>query len=431
MKTKLKAILLVLLLLLGLTAGLVPAQTAQGATPNDLNPMNYQASAQAALVLDAKSGQILYAKDANAVLPIASMSKMLSLYLVLQAIQQGKLKWTDTVVPNDAQAALSTNTELSNVPLTAGVAYTVKELYDASWIYSANVAVMLLAQAVAGSQENFVTQMQQQLQKWQITNAKIVNVSGLNNSLLGELSTANTDKNAENEMSAYDVGQVAQHILQDYPEVIDTTKIATETFHANQAGSYPMTNWNLLLPGQKLYDASLAIDGLKTGTSDAAGECFTATLMVNGRRVIAVVMHAAGAVDDKDKRFVATTNLLKAAFNYWKVTTIQKKQPLPENQALKVNDGVQKRVALVFAKAQSLWVPKNNGDLSGQLQLAKPYQKGINAPVKAQQTIGRYTLAAPMIFMQPKAAVVQTKQAVTKLPWYKLAFNHIVNIFTK
>ncbi|GAF39546.1 D-alanyl-D-alanine carboxypeptidase [Agrilactobacillus composti DSM 18527 = JCM 14202] len=387
MKTKLKAILLVLLLLLGLTAGLVPAQTAQGATPNDLNPMNYQASAQAALVLDAKSGQILYAKDANAVLPIASMSKMLSLYLVLQAIQQGKLKWTDTVVPNDAQAALSTNTELSNVPLTAGVAYTVKELYDASWIYSANVAVMLLAQAVAGSQENFVTQMQQQLQKWQITNAKIVNVSGLNNSLLGELSTANTDKNAENEMSAYDVGQVAQHILQDYPEVIDTTKIATETFHANQAGSYPMTNWNLLLPGQKLYDASLAIDGLKTGTSDAAGECFTATLMVNGRRVIAVVMHAAGAVDDKDKRFVATTNLLKAAFNYWKVTTIQKKQPLPENQALKVNDGVQKRVALVFAKAQSLWVPKNNGDLSGQLQLAKPIKRALMPPSKRNKLL--------------------------------------------
>ncbi|MFD1672437.1 D-alanyl-D-alanine carboxypeptidase family protein [Agrilactobacillus yilanensis] len=424
--TPLYLLILSFSLLIGLLA--FSTQSVQAAAPANFNPDNYAVNAKAAVVLDAKSGQVLYAKEASTALPVASMSKMISLYLVLKAIDQGKIQWTDTIAPDEAQAALSEGTELSNVPLTAGTAYTVKELYEASWIYSANVAVMLLGQKVAGSQANFVKLMQQQLTDWGIKDATIVNASGLNNSLLGDLAVPGTGADAENEMSAYDTAQVAQHVLADYPEVLQTTKIAKQTFRANQAGSFEMTNWNMLLPGLQMYDASLAIDGLKTGTSDAAGECFTATLKVNGRRLIAVVMNAQGAADDKTKRFVATAGLLKATLASWQYDTVLTAQKaLPNGQKLKVINGRQKYVTLTAAKTQKFWQLRSAASTQGQLKLKKAYRQGITAPVKANQVIGQYQLAKPdYIFVQaqPKTAVM-TEKAVTKLPWYQILFNKI------
>lgn len=420
-----KALYLWLFALFCFVGIIVMPQKVQAASPN-FDPMGYQAKAQAAVVIDADSGQVLYAKDAKAVLPVASMSKMVGLYLVLKAIDQGKISWSDTVTPDEAQAALSQDTALSNVPLTAGTAYTVKELYDASWIYSANVAIMLLGQKVAGSQANFVTLMQQQLQIWGIQDAQIVNASGLNNNLLGTLMVPDTGTDAENKMSAYDVAQVAQHILADYPQVIETTKIAQQTFRPDQADAFEMVNWNMLLPGLQMHDTSLAIDGLKTGTSDAAGECFTGTLQKDGRRLISVVMHAQGADDDKTKRFTVTAELLKATFAFWQYGPImQKNMSLPTPKKVKVINGQQAYVELVSAKAQKMWQPLTKMAITGHVALKTTFKKGVSAPVKAGVAVGQYRLDDAMftyIDQQPKLTVA-TEKKVAKLPWYQIIFN--------
>lgn len=406
---------------------LVAPQMAQAASAN-FDPMAYQAKAEAAVVLDADSGQVLYAKNAKTVMPVASMSKMVGLYLVLKAIDQGQIQWSDTVAPNEAQAALSQDTALSNVPLTAGVAYSVKELYDASWIYSANVAIMLLGQKIAGSQANFVTMMQQQLRDWGIKHATIVNASGLNNSLLGDLMTPGTGAEAENELSAYDVAQVAQHLLADYPQVLETTRIAKQTFRPDQAGSFEMENWNMLLPGLQQYDAALPIDGLKTGTSDAAGECFTGTLSKDGRRLISVVMHAQGAADDKTKRFTATADLLRVTFDYWQYGPItQKHTALDAAQKVKVLNGRQRYVPLVAEKTRNMWQPKTKQALSGQVILKPAFKKGIPAPVRTGVNIGHYHLdktTFQYVAQQPKITL-DAGRSVAKLPWYQILFNKI------
>lgn len=100
---------------------------------------------KAAIAVDADSGQILYAKNATTPRQIASMTKLVTVYLTLQAIKQGKLSWNSTAKPTAAIAKISQNTEYSNVPLTSSHAYTIKELYRATLIESANGAAMTLA----------------------------------------------------------------------------------------------------------------------------------------------------------------------------------------------------------------------------------------------------------------------------------------------
>lgn len=129
------------------------APKASAATLPDQTDSSLNIDAKAAIAVDAKTGQVLYAKNAEQTLPVASMSKLLTAYMVLQAIDQGKLKWDQKVTPSDAAQEVSQDTTLSNVPLKKGESYTVKSLYQATLIYSANGAAMALADAVGGTQK--------------------------------------------------------------------------------------------------------------------------------------------------------------------------------------------------------------------------------------------------------------------------------------
>ena len=141
---------------------------------------------KSAIAIDSKTGQILYAKNADKKLPIASMTKLITVYLTLDAIKNGKLTWQTKVKPTNAIVKVANNSEYSNVPLKKGHSYTVKQLYEATLIESANGAAMCLAQAVSGSQVAFVNKMRAQLKKWHINDAKIYTVCGLPNGNVGK-----------------------------------------------------------------------------------------------------------------------------------------------------------------------------------------------------------------------------------------------------
>nr|WP_278751567.1 serine hydrolase [Liquorilactobacillus nagelii] len=160
------------------TTGAATTQ-AQAATVSDTPASGLNLDVKAAIAVDANTGQIIYSKNASQPLAIASMSKLISIYLVLQAIKQGKLSWNEKIPVDEASYKVSQNTSLSNVPLLKGHKYTVKQLYQASLIYSANGAVMTLANAVAGSQKAFVDQMRAQLKKWGINDGEIYTDRGV------------------------------------------------------------------------------------------------------------------------------------------------------------------------------------------------------------------------------------------------------------
>ncbi|WP_125770674.1 D-alanyl-D-alanine carboxypeptidase family protein [Companilactobacillus furfuricola] len=280
-------------------------------------------NAKAALAFDENSGQILYAENANKKVAIGSITKILTLYLVTKAIHQNNLKFTDTIKPTQAQADMTNLDELANVSLDANKEYTVKQLYDAAWIVSSNSAAMMLAQKVGGSETNFIKMMRKTAKSWGIKDAEINNVSGLNNSDLDKGMYLGS-KDGENKLSAYDIGIIVKHILDEYPEVLKTTSQPDLTFSTSQ-GDKIYKSLNLLLKGNRDYQEGYEFDGLKTGTTKQAGDSFVGTYPINGTRIVTIVMDAQGGANDKDKRFRSTQNLAHLINDSYKYQTVVKK----------------------------------------------------------------------------------------------------------
>ena len=274
--------------------------------------------AEAAILVDAVSGKILYEKNSEALLGVASMSKMMTEYLVLEAIKSGSITWNQNVTIDESVHKLSEVPGLSNIVLKQGEPYTVKELYEAMAIFSGNAAAAALAQLIGGTEKDFVILMNEKAAELNLKDYKFVNASGLNNSDLPYQYPAG-EQNDENLMSARAAARLAYYLLSDYPEVLDTAKKPSLLFKDGK--TYPNSNW--MLPG--LIAEYHGVDGLKTGYTGFAGNCFTGTAERNGTRYLSVVMHA----ETRLSRFSETEKLLNYAFhNFSAEEIIEKGHPV-------------------------------------------------------------------------------------------------------
>ena len=386
--TKLWRNIMVMITAVTMWVSLAPLTATHASAPADPG-----IDASAALAVESESGKILYAKNADTALPIASMTKMLGIYLVRDAIANGKLHWDDQVSPSASVAKLSQNHDLSNVPMTTDGKYTIKELYQASLIYSANAAMMLLGDAVAGNQTKFVDAMRTQLRDWGINDATMINATGLDNDQIDAADRyPKSTPSDQNQMSARDVAIIAQHLLNDYPDVIDTTKLTEQTFQENKRDATKMNNYNLMLPGLPAAVADLPVDGLKTGTTDRAGDCFTATAAKDGMRIITVVMHANGEGDDK--RFVQTGKLMTWTFANWKPMTVATAgKAVRGHQQLAVVHGTAASVPLAAAKPLRLYVPQTTTAADVKYAYVAKLKDKLEAPVAKGAVAGTMTVS--------------------------------------
>ena len=354
---------------------------------------NFSIDAKAAIAVDADTGKIFYAQDSTTPMPIASITKVLSIYVVYDKIKNEELDLLDQVVISPQLAELSTKPDLSNVALVANQAYTVESLIHASLIQSANAAVMALGEKVAGSQEQFVNLMRQKAESLGITDAKIISVSGLNNRDLGDFRYPGTGDDEENEMSAQDVAIIAKHFIADYPEVLNITSTVQESFGENTAQPSIMQNWNQLLPGLPLQKEGVI--GLKTGTTDLAGACFVGVIRQNSREVITVVLHANNQANDSNARFVETSKLMDYALNQWQEITLSATDLTNAIQSkLAVIDGKQASVSLKVNDPYKLWVPVPF-DIK-QLKYEEQLEvQSIQAPVQMHREIGTLIINNP------------------------------------
>lgn len=354
---------------------------------------NFSIDAKAAIAVDADTGKIFYAQDSTTPMPIASITKVLSIYVVYDKIKNEELDLLDQVVISPQLAELSTKPELSNVALVANQAYTVESLIHASLIQSANAAIMALGEKVAGSQEQFVNLMRQKAESLGITDAKIISVSGLNNRDLGDFRYPGTGDDEENEMSAQDVAIIAKHFIADYPEVLNITSTVQESFGENTAQPSIMQNWNQLLPGLPLQKEGVI--GLKTGTTDLAGACFVGVIRQNSREVITVVLHANNQANDSNARFVETSKLMDYALNQWQEITLSATDLTNAIQSkLAVIDGKQASVSLKVNDPYKLWVPVQFD--STQLKYEEQLEdQSIQAPVQMNREVGTLTINNP------------------------------------
>lgn len=412
--------------------------TAQAATSSSTST-TVNLKAKAGIAVDAKTGQILYDKNSDKVLPVASMSKLLSIYLVLDAVHSGKLKWDQKVTINKATAKVAQNTNLSNVPLRAGHKYTVKALYQASLIYSANGAIEALGTAVAGSPHAFVTQMKAQAKKLGMTGAKIYNACGLTNKQVGNLGYSNVAGSAENEWSAADQAKLAVALLNKYPEVLKTTSITKMWFEKGTADATKMENWDWMLKGLSASYSKLHVDGLKTGTSDAAGANFTGTAHNNGNRIITVVLHAAHKTETDPARFQQTQKIMSYVYNNFKTVSLKAGSQVAGSKTVKTNDAKQTTTKTALASGVKLWIRDDqvasNVQSTTTLKSSLTKNKALEAPVSKNTQIGTANISLKgdkLGFLgntKTTKVALKTTQAVEKANIFVRMWRSIVSLF--
>lgn len=320
---------------------------------------DFTVPAKAAIAIDQKTGKILYTQNAEEALPIASMTKMITLYLVLEQIKDGKLTWQDQVTIDAHTSAISLDYSLSNVPLVEGLSYSVKDLFDATAIVSANGAAIALATKVSGSESAFVDLMREKVKSWGINDATLYSASGLNNEDMQGQIYPGSGPNDENQMSAKSMAIVAHHLINDFPEYLDISKTTDAIFGEESGHPIPLTNWNMMLPGGNQFKEG--VDGLKTGTTDLAGASFTGTIDRDGWRIVTVVLNVDNGQEDSEARFVATGKLMDYAYDHWEQKTLYKKgDALPVVKSIEVSQGVETSVPLVLGQDVTAWLPKDS-----------------------------------------------------------------------
>ncbi|MBJ8104939.1 MULTISPECIES: D-alanyl-D-alanine carboxypeptidase family protein [Bacillus cereus group] len=249
--------------------------------------------AKAAIIIDASNGEVIYQNNENEAVAPASMSKMMTAYLVLESIHNGKVRWEDPVKISEKSA----QTEGAKIPMQVNDTLTVKDLYHALMIESANNSAVALVEHVAKTEKNFVQLMNEKAKQLEMSDkAKFANASGLQE-----------PDGSETKMTAADVAKLAYHLIKDYPEILEVTHLRQSQLAFNNIN---VTNTNEMLNKNNKALYIEGIDGLKTGFTDSAGYCFTGTAKQGDNRIITVVM----GTKSKTKRFTETNKLMSYAF---------------------------------------------------------------------------------------------------------------------
>ena len=345
----------------------------------------------AAILIDADTGKILYEQNADKSLGIASMSKMMTEYILLDAINEGTITWDQRYRVTEYTYKMSQDRALSNVPLREDGTYTIQELYEAMAIYSANAATVGIAETIAGSEKEFVKLMNEKAKEIGLEDYTFVNTTGLNNSDLFGMHPEGTGAEDENVMPAKSVAKLAYHLLKDHPEVLETSSIPKKYFREGSDDQIEMENWNWMLPG--LINAYEGVDGLKTGSTLLAGQCFTGTAERNGTRLIAVVMNAKDSNGNsvRTARFDAAKKLFDHGFGQFK-----KQEIVPSNyvfedkETIKVTKGKEDEVEIAVKEPISVIVKTSEKDLYvPKLELEK---NSIEAEVKKGTVVGKVVI---------------------------------------
>ncbi|MEI5909674.1 serine hydrolase [Bacillus spongiae] len=403
-------------------------------------------NAQAAILVDAKSGKILYEKNSDTALGIASMTKMMTEFLLLEAVEEGRLSFDQKYTVSDYVYKVSQDTSLSNVPLKVGEQYTIQELYEAMAIYSANGATIAIAEKIAGTEANFVKMMNEKAEELGLDNYHFVNSTGLNNADLFGLHPEGTGAEDENTMSAKATATLAFELINQYPEVLETSSIPKKWFRPGiDDEQTEMDNWNFMLPS--LVFEYEGIDGIKTGTTDFAGSCFTGTAERNGMRFITVVMDAKppeGVIPpDKSKpRFDETRKMLDFAFSNFSVEElVPAGYEVDKQKNMPVVKGKEDKVGVISEAPITAMV--RNGEKDKYKPVFTPAKKALNeegeleAPIKKDQAVGTLTVeydGEDLGYLTPKAAESITvnmvaDKSVEKANWFVLSLRAIGGFF--
>ena len=253
--------------------------------------------ARSFVAIDVETNKILAERQSTVPYPIASMSKVIAVYMAYKAIDEGTLSMDTMIkIPQEIEDHMSFNPEMSAVGLNAGQEYSFKDLIHGIMMVSGNDATSALLWEIYGSEQEAVQAIRKQLTDWGMTDFEFYTVSGIPNTYLPqEWWVEGSNETSENKMSAADVALMAQYVVKEYPALLEVTSKYEYTFAEGTEFEQVMGTTNLLLDGMPY--GREGITGLKSGMTDAAGRNFVATTTENGRQIITVVM---GLFDRED-----------------------------------------------------------------------------------------------------------------------------------
>ena len=325
--------------------------------------------APSCILMEASTGLVLYEENADEALPPASVTKIMTLLLVMEAVDEGRLGWEDMITTSEYAASMGG----SQVYLEPGEEMPVWEMVKCVVVASANDAAVALAEAIAGSEEAFVSMMNARAAELGMTSTHFENTNGLD------------DDTTNHVTSARDIAIMSRELITKHPKILEYSSIWMDTI---RNGEFGLTNTNRLI---RFYRGA---NGLKTGSTAKAKFCISATAERDGMQLIAVIM----ASPSRDERNESAKKLLDYGFANWEVASLEP-EPLDD---LVLNGGVYPTLPIKYEDSQLVLKKGSAAKLTKNLVLPET----ISAPVAAGDEVGKieYLLDGEVVATLPIVA---------------------------
>ena len=358
------------------------------------NDVNLAENAKSAIMIEATTGKIIFEKNSHEKLPMASMTKMMTLLLIMENIESGNLKWDEKVKASEYASSMGG----SQIFLEPGEEMTVEDLVKGICIASGNDASVAMAERIGGTEEKFVSMMNNKAKKLNLKNTNFINACGLD---------------ADNHYSsAYDMSIIAKELVK-YKKILEFTGTYEDYLRKDTNNSFWLVNTNKLV---RYYSG---VDGLKTGFTESAGYCITTTAKKNNMRLITVVM---GEPSSK-VRNAETTSMLDYGFNTYTMDT-----PLTKNKIIaqsKIELGVKEKINIVPKENINILNSKigTKRNITYKLKLNK-----IIAPVKVGDKVGTINIIENNKTIMSIDATVN--ENINKANIIKIYLRNLLNMIT-
>ncbi len=326
------------------------------------------------ILTEASTGKVLYEYNPDEKLPPASVTKIMTLLLVMEAIDDGRLGWDEMVQTSEYAASMGG----SQVYLEPGEEMSVSEMVKCVVVSSANDAAVALAEKIAGTEENFIAKMNERAAELGMNNTTFKNTNGLDDTVEGHLTTSR------------DIAIMSRELITKHPKILEFSSIWMDTI---RNGAFGLTNTNRLI---RFYRGA---NGLKTGSTSKAKFCISATAERDGMELIAVIM----AAETRDVRNEAAKKLLDYGFANWEVAKLD-----CEPGEIAVLGGLSDSVGLVCEGGTAVVTKGSAAKVERVIELPEK----ISAPVEAGGEIGRvrFLLEGEEIGNLPVTAVESVKK---------------------
>lgn len=310
-----------------------------------------------ALLMEASSGQVLYELNADEKLPIASVTKSMTMLLIMEALDSGKIKLADMVQTSEYAASMGG----SQVFLEAGEEMTVEDMLKAIAVASGNDAAVAMAEFISGGEPAFVEMMNKRAAELGCKNTNFINCNGL-------------DETPEHHSTARDVAIISCELLK-HPKILDYTTIWMDTL---RGGEFGLSNTNKLI---RFYKGA---NGIKTGSTSTAKYCLSASAKRDGMQLVAVVLAAPSSAE----RFASASKLLDYGFANYSVVNAADK--IGELEQLPVIGGKTDFTTPIADNSVNFIVKKGNQD---KIEVSTTFAEPLRAPIDKNQKIGAATLS--------------------------------------